>query len=155
MGAAASGRPAIHLPNFGPSRVAAGPRPAVHCLAMSRQLKPLREVLQRAVAAARLRQQTIEQILALPRGGWDELVSGRRVLRVRHLLALARLLSVPPEDLLEAGFPEASSPTGLRLTDWIDPARPRFASAPPAGDLQTLIRDTVRSELEALKNEDD
>ena len=61
--------------------VAAGPRPAVHCLAMSRQLKPLREVLQRAVAAARLRQQTIEQILALPRGGWDELVSGRRVLR--------------------------------------------------------------------------
>jgi transcriptional regulator with XRE-family HTH domain len=121
---------------------------------MSRQLTSLREVLRRAVAAGRLRQRTIEQALALPRGGWDELASGRRVLRVRHLLALARLLSVPPEDFLEAGLPEVSSPTGLRLTDWIDPAQPRFASASPAGDdLQTLIRDTVRRELEALKQE--
>jgi hypothetical protein len=71
------------------------------------------------------------------------------VLRVRHLLALARLLSVPPEDLLEAGLPEASSPAGLRLTDWIDPTPPRFASTPPAGDLQTLVREMVRRELEA------
>ncbi len=119
---------------------------------MSRQLTPLREVLGRAVAAARLRQQTVEQALALPRGGWDELVSGRRVLRVRHLVALARLLSVPPEDFLEAGLPELSSPTGLRLADWIDPAQPRFANASPAGeDLQALIQDTVRRELEALK----
>ena len=135
--------------------VAAGPWPALHCLSMSRRLKPLREVLQRAVAAARLRRQTIEQALALPRGGWDELVSGRRVLRVRHLLALARLLSVPPEDFLAAGLPELSSPTGLRLADWIDPARPRLASAPPSGDLQALIRDAVRRELGALKAGDD
>ncbi len=115
---------------------------------MSRQLTPLREVLRRAVAAARLRRPAIEQALALPRGGWDELASGRRVLRVRHLLALARLLGVPPEDFLEAGLPDAGSPSGLRLTDWIDPARPRFASS-PAGDLQAQIRDTVRRELEA------
>ncbi len=114
---------------------------------MSRQLAPLREVLQRAVAAARLRRPAIEQALALPPGGWEQVASGRRVLRVRHLLALARLLSVPPEDLLEAGLPDAGSPAGLRLTDWIDPARPRFASASPAEDLQTLIRDTVRREL--------
>lgn len=120
---------------------------------MSRELKPLREVLQRAVDAARLRRRTIEQALALPRGGWDELVSGRRVLRVRHLLALARLLSVPPEDFLDAGLPDLVSPTGLRLTDWIDPMQPRFASASasPGEDLQTLIRDTVRRELDALK----
>lgn len=120
---------------------------------MSRQLTPLREVLRRAVAAARLRRKTIEQALALPSGGWDDLASGRRVLRVRHLLALARLLKVPPEDFLEAGLPDASSPAGLRLTDWIDPARPRFAGALPAGDLagdlRTLIRDTVRRELDA------
>ena len=121
---------------------------------MSRKLTPLREVLRRAAAAARLRQKTIEQALALPRGGWDELTSGRRVLRVRHLLAFARLLSVPPEDFLEAGMPELSSPTGVRLTDWIDPARPRFASASPGGDLQTLVRDTIRRELDALEKED-
>jgi hypothetical protein len=118
---------------------------------MSRQLKPLREVLRRAVAAARLRRKTVEQALALPPGGWDELTSGRRVLRVRHLLALARLLSVPPEDFLEAGLPELSSPSGLRLANWIEPAQPRFASAPPAEDLQALIRESVRRELETFK----
>jgi len=120
---------------------------------MSCELKPLREVLQRAVDAARLRRRTIGQALALPRGGWDELVSGGRVLRVRHLLALARLLSVPPEDFLDAGLPDLSSPTGLRLADWIDPMRPRFASASasPGEDLQALIRDTVRRELGTLE----
>jgi hypothetical protein len=118
---------------------------------MPRQLSGLRDVLQRAAAAARLRPQAIEKELALPRGGWDELASGRRVLRVRHLLALARLLSVPPEDFLDAGLPDAGPPSGLRLTDWIDPARPRFAGAPEenaAADLQTLIRDAVRRELD-------
>jgi hypothetical protein len=113
---------------------------------MSRQLKPLREILQRAVAAARLRPRTIEQALALPRGGWDDLASGRRVLRVRHLLALARLLSVPPEDLLDIGLPDASPPAGPRLTDWLEP-RPPFAGASPAGDLQALAREGVRREL--------
>ncbi len=117
---------------------------------MSRQLNPLREVLRRAVAAARLRRGTLEQALDLPSGGWDELLAGHRVLRVRHLLALARLLGVPAEDFLEAGLPEAA-PSGLRLADWIEPAQPRFASAPPAEDLQTLIRESVRRELETLK----
>jgi len=114
----------------------------------SRQLKPLREVLQRAVAAARLRPQQIEQALALPRGGWDDLAYGRRVLRVRHLLALARLLSVPPEDLLDAGLPDATPPAGPRLADWLEP-RPLFAGASPVGDLQALARDAVRRELDA------
>ena len=97
---------------------------------MSRQLTPLRELLQRAVAAARLRPKAIEQALALPPGGWEDLAAGGRVLRVRHLLALAALLKVPPEDFLEAGLPDASS---LRLTDWIDP-KPRFARVPPADE---------------------
>jgi hypothetical protein len=98
---------------------------------MSRELNPLRELLQRAVAAARLHPKAIERALALPSGGWEKLAAGRRVLRVRHLLALAALLQVPPEDLLEAGLPDASSPASLRLTDWIDP-KPRFARVPPA-----------------------
>ena len=100
---------------------------------MSRQLTPLREVLQRAVAAARLRPKAIERALALPSGGWEDLASGRRVLRVRHLLALARLLSIPPEDFLEAALPDTGSTAGLRLADWIDP-KPRFAAAPQAAD---------------------
>lgn len=90
----------------------------------------------------------IEDALELPRGGWEELLAGRRVLRVRHLLALARLLRVPPEDLLDAGLPDARSAAPLRLTDWVDPT-PRFAKEAPAGDLQALIRDLVRRELDA------
>jgi hypothetical protein len=117
---------------------------------MSRKLKPLLDVLHRAVGAAHLRRRTVEQALDLPPGGWDELAAGRRVLRVRHLLALARLLSVPAEDFLEAGLPE-TSPSGLRLANWIEPAQPRFATASPAEDLQTLIRESVRRELETLK----
>lgn len=117
----------------------------------SRQLKPLREVLQRAVAAARLRHQQIEKALALPRGGWADLASGRRVLRVRHLLALARLLGVPSEDLLDAGLPDAAPPAGPRLADWLEPRRPHFASAPAGDDLQALVRDAVRQELDARK----
>ena len=98
---------------------------------MSRQLSPLRDLLQRAVAAARLHPKAIEQALALPPGGWEDLAAGGRVLRVRHLLALAALLKVPPEDFLEVGLPDASSPASLHLTDWIDP-KPRFARVPPA-----------------------
>jgi hypothetical protein len=60
---------------------------------------------------------------------------GYRVLRVRHLLALAGLLRVPPADFLEIGLPEASRAADLRLTQWIDPVRPR-AAAEPAGDWQ-------------------
>jgi hypothetical protein len=119
-------------------------------------LEPLRKVLRRAVEAGRLREWAIEQALELPRGGWDELASGRRVLRVRHLLALAPLLAVPPEDFLTAAFPEASPPAGPRLADWIDPPRPPFAAAspPPAeDDLQTLIREIVRRELDSLQAE--
>src|SRR5258707_6652681 len=122
---------------------------------MSREQKPLREVLKRAVAAARLSRPTIEQALELPRGGWDELVDGHRILRARHLVGLARLLSVPAEDFLAAGLPEVSQPAVLRLTDWIDPPQPRFKSAKPVEDLQTLIRDAVRRELDALRESED
>jgi hypothetical protein len=92
---------------------------------MSRELQPLREVLNRAVAAARLSARTVEQALDLPAGGWNQLLSGYRVLRVRHLLALAQLLRVPPADFLEIGLPEASQAADLRLSQWIEPVKPR------------------------------
>lgn len=119
---------------------------------MSRELAPLREVLRQAVTAARLRRNTIEQVLELPRGGWDDLLSGRRRLRVHHLLALARLLGVPPEDFLDAALPGTGAPADRRLLDWIDPAGARSAQASSAGDLQALIRDTVRRELDARQS---
>jgi hypothetical protein len=120
----------------------------------SRELKPLREVLQRAVAAARLPRRTVEQALSLPPGGWDDLIEGQRILRVRHLLALSHLLSVPPEDFLEIALPEARQAASWRLADWTEPAKPRFASPQPAGDdWQALIKEAVRRELDALRED--
>jgi hypothetical protein len=113
---------------------------------MARPLAPLLTLLERAADAARLRPQVIEEALDLPRGGWEELLAGRRVLRVRHLLALAHLLRVPAEDLQDAGLPEAKSAARLRLADWLD-RTPRFAKTAPEGDLQALIHDLVRREL--------
>src|SRR4029079_530904 len=72
----------------------------------NRELKPLRAVLGRAVAAARLSSRTVENALGLRRGGWTQILSGERILRVSHLLALARLLDVPPGDFLDLGLPK-------------------------------------------------
>ncbi|HEV7514975.1 MAG TPA: hypothetical protein VGR07_01615 [Thermoanaerobaculia bacterium] len=112
----------------------------------ARELKPLRAVLERAAAAARLPVRAIEEALGLPRGGWGELLSGRRILRVYHLLALARLLNVPPGDLLDLGLPEASRAADLQLADWLAP-RPPFQPPEPAADWEKVIRDAVRREL--------
>ena len=114
----------------------------------ARELNPLRAVLERAAAAARLSVRTVEEALGLPRGGWEQLLSGHRILRVYHLLALARLLDVPPGDFLDLGLPEASRAADLRLADWLTPAQPRFQPREPAPDWQTLVRAAVRSELD-------
>jgi hypothetical protein len=116
-----------------------------------RELSPLRAVLQRAVAAARLPVRTVEAALGLPRGGWEGLVSGSRILRVYHLLALARLLDVPPGDFLDLGLPEANRAADLRLADWFTPSKPHFKPPEPASDWQTMIRAAVRQELQARK----
>ncbi len=113
----------------------------------ARELSPLRAVLQRAVAVARIPVRTVEEALGLPRGGWEGLVSGGRILRVYHLLALARLLDVPPGDFLDLGLPEANRAADLRLADWLTPSQPRFKPPEPAPDWQATIRDAVRREL--------
>jgi hypothetical protein len=123
---------------------------------MSRELKPLREVLQRAVVAGRLPVRTVEQALDLPAGGWDQLLSGYRVLRVRHLLALARLLRVLPADFLEIGLPEPSRAAELRLSQWLEPAKPRPRNAetmPTKADWQARIEEAVRHELQASQRD--
>ena len=112
----------------------------------ARELSPLRAVLQRAVAAARLSVRTVEETLGLPRGGWDKLLSGRRILRVYHLLALARLLDVPPGDFLDLGLPEARRAADRRLADWLA-SRPPFKPPEPGADWKTVVRDAVRREL--------
>jgi hypothetical protein len=116
----------------------------------AREQSSLRAVLQRAVSVARLPVRTVEEALGLPRGAWEHLLSGRRILKVYHLLALARLLDVPPGDFLDLGLPEASRAADRRPADWFA-SRPPFKPPEPAADWETVVRDAVRRELELGK----
>lgn len=116
----------------------------------------IRRVLRDAVKASRLPVREIERALRLGSGRLEDLLEGTIELRVRHLVALAELLRVPPGDFLELGFPEATRGAEHRLAEWIGPPRPKFkaksrAAAAPAlpDELATAIRAAVRQELEA------
>jgi hypothetical protein len=73
---------------------------------------------------------------------------------VRHVLAFAGLLKVPPADFLAAGCPEATAAATHRLSDWIGPrqgadggqAAQRAVVLSPE-ELAELVRREVRNEL--------
>lgn len=119
---------------------------------MSEQdLKQLRQVLRKAVKAAGLTNRDIERRLGIGSGNIYRLLDGTLDLRVRHLLALADLLEIPPSDLLELGCPEAVSRAKRRLGDWIGqsssrPTEPMAASLSLA-QLNELIRNAVQEAL--------
>jgi transcriptional regulator with XRE-family HTH domain len=117
-------------------------------LPVSRELKPLLQVLVRALAAARLPAREVASELGLTVRAWERVLAGKQILYVRHLLVLARLLGVPPQDFLEAGLPEASRTAESRLADWIAPAPAHSKTPPAADDWQARIRDAVRRELD-------
>jgi transcriptional regulator with XRE-family HTH domain len=120
---------------------------------MSEQdLKQLRQVLGKAVKAAGLTNREVEHRLGIGSGNIYRLLDGRLDLRVRHLLALADLLEIPPSDLLELGCPGAVSRAKRRLGDVIgqrpsQPAEPAAAS-PSLDQLKELIRTAVHEEME-------
>jgi transcriptional regulator with XRE-family HTH domain len=119
---------------------------------MSQELKPLRKVLARAVAAAGLQPHAVAEALGLSLRAWERILSGEQILYVRHLLGLAHLLGVPPEDFLETGLPEARRAAAGRLAGGIAPA-PLPSMTPPAADAwQARIRDAVRRELDAAES---
>jgi len=115
-------------------------------------LKQLREVLREAVKAAGLTNRDMERRLGLGSGTLFRLFDGTLDLRVRHLLALADLLEIPPSDLLELGCPDAVSRAKRRLADVIGrksspPAEPTAASL-SLDQLKELVRNAVREEME-------
>lgn len=114
---------------------------------MSEDLRQLRAVLRQAISASRLSARSIETAMGLGHGNLERILDGRNDLRVRHLLALAKLLKIPPQDFLELGVPQEAG-TKYRLRDWIRPpeARPPNADAPDA-DLGKLVRNAVQEAL--------
>jgi hypothetical protein len=122
-------------------------------------LRSLRQVLARAVDASGLQRRDVERALKLRNGSLGKLLDGRLDLRVEHLTALARLLRIPPGDLLKVGCPQTRAAATYRLTDWIGPVdqdspAASTPAAPPSStpeELTEMIRTAIRQELEARK----
>ena len=119
---------------------------------MADDLQQLRQVLREAVRAARMPIREMERRLGIGHGNLYRILDGRLDLRVRHLVALADLLNIPPGDFLELGFPDAASQAKYRLGDWLGkrtsrPAEPTAASL-SLDQLKELIRGAVREEME-------
>jgi hypothetical protein len=123
-----------------------------------KDLQQLRQVLREAVSASRMPIREMERRLGVGHGSVYRMLDGDLDLRVRHLLAFADLLGVPPADFLEAGCPDAARGAKRRLADWIGAPSQTAAAGPAVSSLsldalKNLIRDTVREEIETWEAE--
>ena len=96
--------------------------PWFNALMLEEDLQSLRQILARAIEATNLPTRDVERALRLRNGTLGTLLDGTLELRVEHLTALARLLRVPPGDLLRLGCPRTHAAATYRLSDWLGPA---------------------------------
>jgi transcriptional regulator with XRE-family HTH domain len=123
---------------------------------VDQDLKELRRLLRDAVESSRMYVRDIEAAIGVGHGNLERLLNGTLELRVRHLIAFAHLLKIPPAEFLELGCPEATQAAQRRLVDWLGPERSQGlagASRLPATpeELAELIRAVVREELAAAE----
>ena len=121
---------------------------------MSEDLRQLRSVLRQAISACRMAARDVETAMGIGHGSLERILDGRNELRVRHIVALARLLKVPPQDFLELGVPQPEGSTKYRLHDWIMPremAPPNAAKKTDgsASEVAKLVREAVQQALSA------
>jgi transcriptional regulator with XRE-family HTH domain len=123
-------------------------------------MRQLLQVLRDVVRASRFPARELERSLGIANGGLERLLAGETELRVRHLLAFARVFRVPVADFLELGCPESARTAEFRLADWLrsaepfKPERQQSAGTPlpsTVEELSSLIRAAVQQELAALK----
>jgi hypothetical protein len=124
-------------------------------------LRELRALLRETVAVLRRPTRELERELGIGSGRLRDLLDGTLELRVYHLLAFARVLSVPPEDLLAYSCAETRRTARYRLANWLpylDKNKPSNANAnakPAEPDqLREVIRSVIREELEQLSPAD-
>ncbi|HSN88989.1 MAG TPA: hypothetical protein VL025_19650 [Thermoanaerobaculia bacterium] len=111
-------------------------------------LQGLREILREAVAALRLPTREIEDRLGLGHSTLKKILDGEIDLRVRHLLALARLLDIHPRDFLDLGL--SDWPARHNLREWLSPDHRKSAQPTEiSGELAEAIRALVREEIAA------
>lgn len=110
------------------------------------ELRPLRQVFRDAIQGLRLTPRQIEDALDIGHGSLKRLLDGEIELKVRHLLAIARLLDVHPREILDSGFPDWTA--RHQLADWVPPAlRKTKTPSPLSPELVEAIRAVVREEI--------
>lgn len=131
-------------------------------------VKNLRQVFREATHASRRRHRELEVILGLGRGNLQRLLDGTLEVRIRHLLEMSELLSVPPADFLAMGCPETAAMAKHRLTEWIAPghrivdgrvvgaavAAAAVTATPAVVDAAAPERPMSRSEVAAVVREE-
>lgn len=118
--------------------------------------KPLRAVLRKAVTASRMGRREIESAMGIGHGKLDRLLDGTMEVRVRHVLALARLMEVSPKEFLEIAYPAPPGGPRFSLRDWFGPRDAGPQAAPnksSAMELREAIREILREELALFKDE--
>jgi transcriptional regulator with XRE-family HTH domain len=118
-----------------------------------KDLLQLRQVLREAVYASGMPIREMERRLGIGHGNLYRILDGSLDLRVRHLIALADLLGVPPTDFLQMGTPDAVQRAKRGLSDLIGAPTRKGAAEPTAAslslaDLKEMIREAVREEME-------
>ncbi|HYO14788.1 MAG TPA: helix-turn-helix domain-containing protein [Thermoanaerobaculia bacterium] len=115
-----------------------------------KDLNGVRQVFRKAVEVCHLPTRELERALGIGNGNLSRLMDGSLDLRIRHLVAFAELLEVPPTDFLELGCPEAQSKATRRLADLLEPGRPRSTPAALSVSeekLAEMIREIVEDVL--------
>jgi len=116
-------------------------------------LLTLRALVREALPTYHGAGRAIENALGIGHGNLAHLLDGRLELRVRHLLAIAKMLGVPPHQFLELGCPETNDAARRDLTDFVSmslpPERRVAVQAAKVPELDKRIRKIVNEELEA------
>lgn len=119
----------------------------------SNDLRTLRALVREALPTYHGAGRAVEEALGIGHGNLSHLLDGRLELRVRHLLAIAKMLGVPPHQFLELGCPETTDAARRDLTDFVSmslpPDRKVAAQAAKAAELEKRVRKIVREEMDA------
>jgi hypothetical protein len=98
-------------------------------------LSSLRALLREAIASSRLTTREAEKALGMANGSLEGVLTGRRELKVRHILALADVLKVSPSDFFVLGCPAANEAAQHELAEWLSPPARRALKATSAAKL--------------------
>jgi hypothetical protein len=126
---------------------------------MHDDLAQLRQLVARLAETSGMQRRALEREIGLASGSLARLLDDDLDFKIEHLANLARVLRIPPGELLALGCPQTTAAARHRLVDWIGPgpgpsdAVANASSSAPSSpeELAAMVRAAVREELAARK----